>query len=536
VPRAVVVGAGHNGLVCAAYLGRAGFDVTVLEQADRPGGCVVTEEPVPGHRMNIGAIEVGGIVDSGIVDELGLRSLGLTLIDQPEIAVIHTPGAALAFHRSLDATAAHLADALSPSAAGEWRSFAALADAVWGLFSLVDDVPPPSFGELARMAGDAYGDRGSLIFEAVLSPAESVLRAHLGDPDLRAAAAAFGAHAEIPPWLPGSGVFAFLLPGGHGGVGARPAGGSGALVDALVTSIQRSGGRVRCDAPVAGVRLSDVGVAGVTLASGEQVDADVVVSTIDIRRLGGMLPTDERTAALRRAASRTHGGMYNVAELKVDLALDGTPTLAREAPCDPGALRMLVPDRDVGAAFRAIVDGRLPDPMPVMFAIPSASDPTVAPPGRAVGWISAFVPARRADGRAWPDGNDEAARAALATVEAFAPGTTARIVETVVTGPAEWEARTGNPGGNPNHLDLTLDQMLGSRPAAGLARYVTPVRGLFLSGAGTHPGGGVTGQPGRNAARAVLGVTGASRRGLRVPGLRLVDAARGYLRMRGAIG
>lgn len=536
MPRAIVVGAGHNGLVCAAYLGRAGFDITVLEQADRPGGCILTEERVPGYRMNIGAIEIGGIVDSGIVDELGLRTLGLRLIDQPEIAVIHTPGATLAFHRSLDATAAHLADALSPSAGVGWRRFAALADAVWGLFSLVDDVPPPSFGELARMAADAYGERGNLIFETVLSPSEVVLRTHLTDPDLQAAAAAFGAHAEIPPWLPGSGIFAFLLPGGHGRTGARPVGGSSALIDALVAAIERSGGRVRCDASVAGVRLVEAGVAGVTLASGEEVDADVVVSSVDLRRLVAMLPVDERTEVLRRGAERTHGGLYNVAELKVDLAFDGEPVLAHEAPGDRGALRMLVPDRDVGAAFRAIVDGALPDPMPVMFALPSASDPTMAPEGCSVGWVSAFVPARRADGRAWPDGNDEAAGAALATVERFAPGTRARIVEALVTGPAEWEARTGNPGGNPNHLDLTLDQMLGSRPAAGLARYETPVRGLYLSGAGTHPGGGVTGQPGRNAAHAVIGSTGRGRRRGRIPGLRLADAARGYLRMRGAIG
>jgi beta-carotene ketolase (CrtO type) len=197
---------------------------------------------------------------------------------------------------------------------------------------------------------------------------------------------------------------------------------------------------------------------------------------------------------------------------------------------------MLVPDLDVDAAFRAIGAGALPDPMPVMFAIPSASDPTMAPEGRAVGWVSAFVPARRADGRPWPEGNDEAARAALATVERFAPGTASRITRTMITGPAEWEARTGNPGGNPNHLDLTLDQMLGSRPAAGLARYATPVPGLFLSGAGTHPGGGVTGQPGRNTARAVIGAGGRSVRRARAPGFRFVDAARGYLRMRRALG
>ncbi len=536
MPRAIVVGGGHNGLVCAAYLGRAGYDVTVLEAADRPGGCIVTEEPVAGYRMNTGAIEIGGIVDSGVVADLGLEALGLRLIDQPEIALIHTPGAALAFHRSLDATAAHLAADLSPAAAAEWVRFAGFASAVWGLFGLVDDVPPPSFAELASMAEGAYGAAGGRLFEAVLSPADTVIATNLADPDLRAATAVFGSHGEIPPTLPGSGVFAFLLPGGHGGTGARPVGGSGALIDALVAAISRSRGTVRCGARVAGVRLSEVGVAGVTLASGEEISADVVVSAVDVRRLAPMLPADHRADAFRAAAARTHGGLYNVGELKVDLALDAEPAFAREAPGDRGALRMLVPDLDVGAAFRSIGAGEMPDPMPVMFAIPSATDATMAPEGRAVGWVSAFVPARRADGRTWPDGNDEAARAALATVERFAPGTAARIREIVVTGPAEWEARTGNPGGNPNHLDLTLDQMLGSRPAAGLARYATPIPGLFLSGAGTHPGGGVTGQPGRNTARAVVGIHGPSSWRAKVPALRMVDAARGYLRMRRALG
>jgi phytoene dehydrogenase-like protein len=185
-------------------------------------------------------------------------------------------------------------------------------------------------------------------------------------------------------------------------------------------------------------------------------------------------------------------------------------------------------------SFRSLAAGQLPDPLPVMFAVPSASDPSLAPPGKAVAWVSAFVPALPADGRRWPDGNAEAADAALATVELFAPGFRSLVVDAVVTGPAEWEARTGNPHGNPNHIDLTVDQLFGSRPAAGLARYRTPIRGLFLSGAGTHPGGGVTGQPGRNTAMAVLGVQRGKRRS-RLSDLRLVPAAVSYLRMRRAL-
>jgi hypothetical protein len=231
------------------------------------------------------------------------------------------------------------------------------------------------------------------------------------------------------------------------------------------------------------------------------------------RRLADLLPPSSVADPIRAAATRAHVGLLNVGELKVDLALDAPPVFAREAPGDPGALRLLVPDHDVGASFRSLAAGQLPDPLPGC-AVPSASDPSLAPPGKAVAWVSAFVPALPADGRRWPDGNAEAADAALATVELFAPGFRSLVVDAVVTGPAEWEARTGNPHGNPNHIDLTVDQLFGSRPAAGLARYRTPIRGLFLSGGPTRRrgdrtarqeyGDGGAGRPAREAAIAPL--------------------------------
>jgi len=136
--------------------------------------------------------------------------------------------------------------------------------------------------------------------------------------------------------------------------------------------------------------------------------------------------------------------------------------------------------------------------------IPSAADPSQCPAGKATLWASAFVPAEFTDGNRWPDANEKAADAVFETLEQFAPGIAASVIDRKITGPSDWEARLGNRAGNPNHLDMTIDQLFTLRPAPGFARYRTPILGLYLSGAGTHPGGGVHGMPGKMAASAVL--------------------------------
>jgi beta-carotene ketolase (CrtO type) len=154
--------------------------------------------------------------------------------------------------------------------------------------------------------------------------------------------------------------------------------------------------------------------------------------------------------------------------------------------------------------MRTVTGGYIPLQLPLMVAIPSAEDPSQCPPGKATLWASAFVPAALADGSDWPLANHKAVDAVFATLELFAPGITASVIERKITGPADWESRLGNCAGNPNHLDMTIDQLFTLRPAPGFSRYRTPIAGLYLSGAGTHPGGGVHGMPGKLAAGAVL--------------------------------
>jgi beta-carotene ketolase (CrtO type) len=207
-------------------------------------------------------------------------------------------------------------------------------------------------------------------------------------------------------------------------------------------------------------------------------------------------------------------GRANVTELKVDAVLAAMPAL----PGPPGFERAFQLSAnttgDLERAFAAIRLGELPERPPLMLAFPSALEDGWAPPGRAALWLSTFVPWRLAGGpwdrAALERAADHAWRAAERAL-----GTALVPVERHLTGPLEWVERTGNPHANPNHVEMSLDQLLSFRPSPSLSGYRTPVGGLFLTGAGTHPGGGVTGRPGRNAAAVVLDSLGAGAAGRR---------------------
>jgi beta-carotene ketolase (CrtO type) len=200
---------------------------------------------------------------------------------------------------------------------------------------------------------------------------------------------------------------------------------------------------------------------------------------------------------------RIHVGQRNVSELKVDAVIRRLP----ELPGPPGFERsfMLSPNTtsDIERAFAAVQLGQMPARPPLMIAFPSALEPGWADDGRAVVWVSTFVPWRLQSGKWGQSDLDGAADATLVTVER-ALHVPLEVVERRVTGPPQWVARHGNPHANPNHVEMSVDQLLSFRPSPSLAAYRTPVSGLFLTGAGTHPGGGITGAPGRNAAAVVL--------------------------------
>jgi beta-carotene ketolase (CrtO type) len=247
-------------------------------------------------------------------------------------------------------------------------------------------------------------------------------------------------------------------------------------------------------------------------AGGERVAATrAVVSALDARRLLlELVDADAVPPWLAAEAGRIHVGRRNVSELKVDAVLAAMPQLPGPAGFERSFMLSANTTGDLERAFASIALGELPERPPLMLAFPSALEDGWAPPGRANLWLSTFVPWRPAAGP-WDQATLERAADHALRTAAKALGAGLEPVERHLTGPPHWVARHGNPNANPNHVEMSLDQLLSFRPSPSLSGYRTPIGGLFLTGAGTHPGGGVTGIPGRNSAAVVLDARGAPR-------------------------
>jgi beta-carotene ketolase (CrtO type) len=536
----VVIGGGHNGLVCACYLARAGLEVVVLEAAGTPGGCIHTVE-LPGGRgrLEVGAYEHGGLRGGGVAAALELEArfgLRFHLRDQVTLAP-GDDGTALAFDASLDRTVEHLRAVVGDADAEAYRRFAGWAAAGVALLGQTEVGPPPSLRELAALAEAALGPQAGRFLQALLGSASNLVRSVVADERLQAPLAHWAAHAQQSPADPGTGAGALQLAGGHGTPAARPAGGSQAAIDALVRCLEAAGGRLHCGTPVTRVEVAGNRAVAVH-AGGERVAATgAVVSALDARRLLlDLVDADAVPPWLAAEARRIHVGRGNVSELKVDAVLAAMPPLPGPAGFERSFMLSANTTTDLERAFASIRLGELPERPPLMLAFPSALEDGWAPPGRAALWLSTFVPWRPAGGPWDRAALERAADHAWRTAET-ALGTTLEPVERRLTGPLEWVARHGNPNANPNHVEMSLDQLLSLRPSPSLSGYRTPIGGLFLTGAGTHPGGGVTGIPGRNTAAVVQDALG-GRRANRARRLRrrlalVRDAARALRTLRG---
>lgn len=516
----VVVGGGHNGLVCAAYLGRAGLRVLVLERRHIVGGACVTEEIFPGYRFTTTSM-ICSLVRPDIIRTLGLHRHGFDLIPMETSFAAFPDGRSLFLGRSEREDHEQIA-AFSPRDADAHPRFVRLMGRLADVLRPTLDITPPggipSRADLAgllksgrRILGLSRFERSQLV-KVLTASSSAFLSEWFESNELRGIYAATG---SIGVWggprTPGT-AFPIMHHSlgdmtGTPGVWGFVRGGMGALAESIASAARSYGVEIRTEAPVARILVRDGKAAGVVLKSGEEIEAGVVASGVDphqtfVRMMDrSELPEDFATAVER---IRYTG---NVA--KVNLALSELPeftALPGDGPHLRGDIQIVgegISTLDEG--FREFEQGEVSSHPYMEIALPSTVDDSLAPPGHHVASIALrFVPYHLAEGE-WNDARREAVGdRVVGVLSRYAPNLPGAIIHRQVLTPKDLEDVYGLTMGSSVHGDLAADQLFFMRPVYGWARYRTPVRGLYLCGSGAHPGGGVIGAPGRNAAREII--------------------------------
>jgi phytoene dehydrogenase-like protein len=508
---AVVVGAGHNGLVAAAYLAKAGLDVLILERRDVVGGAAVTEELMPGWRVSTAAYSLS-LLRPDIWRDLGLASHGLACYPKdPQLFVPLPDGRHFFVWRDPARTAEELGR-IHGGDADAYRRWSAFWDEAVALLRPLAESPdpPPLAGVEAGLRRRGREDVWRL---AVAGSAAGTVEAFFASDEVRGAFASQGVIGTAAgPRAPGTAwVMAYHALGGElngaDGTWAYVRGGMGQVTQALAAAAGTSGAEIRTGAPVATILFDGPRARGVELEDGTTIDAGLVLSNADpVRTFVGLLPPDA-AGALEAAdpafAARVRDWAQPGSVVKVNLALAELPDYTALPGTAPGPqhLGTLELSPSVGhleTAFAEAQAGRYPSAPFMEVFVQSASDPSLAPPGGHV--LSAFTQWAPAIPRgAWPAHREGALASVLSTLASYAPNVADAVLASEVLGPEDLEARLALTGGNIFHGELLPEQCFGERFG-----YRTPLEGLYLCGSGAHPGGCVMGAPGRNAAAAVL--------------------------------
>ncbi|MDR3512039.1 MAG: NAD(P)/FAD-dependent oxidoreductase [Caulobacteraceae bacterium] len=519
---AVIIGGGHNGLVCAFYLARAGLKVKVLERRGVVGGAAVTEEFHPGFRNSVASYTVS-LLNPKVIADMRLAERGLRVVERPISNFLpQTDGGYLKLGGGLERTQA------------EFRKFsnhdAEALPAYYDMLERVADVlrdlalktPPNAGGGLKdliaaavqgrRLAGMPL-DQQRDVLDLFTKSARTFLDSWF---DSEAVKAAFGFDAVVgnyaSPDTPGSAYVllhhVFGEVNGKKGAWGHAIGGMGAITQAMRKACDDVGVEIDLDAPVARV-LVDGGVAvGVVLESGQEVFGTAVVSNVGPKILYERLmdPADLKPEFRRRVSAFKAGS----GTFRMNVALSELPDFT----CLPGKSVgehhqsgvIIAPTLDY--MDQAYMDARQfgwsKAPI-VEILIPSTVDDSLAPPGQHVAslFCQQFAP-KLPDGRSWDDEREAAADLIIDTVDRYAPNFKASVLGRMILSPLDLERKFGLAGGDIMHGAMSLDQLWAARPFLGNGDYRGPVKGLYMCGAGTHPGGGVTGAPGHNAAREIL--------------------------------
>ena len=526
---AVILGGGHNGLTCAAYLAGAGLSVCVVERRDVLGGAAVTEEFHPGFRNSTASYTVS-LLDPQVIRDLHLAEHGLTISERPFANFLPLPdGRYLKVGGGVAATQAEVSK-FSVADAQALPEYYAMLERVADVLREILPVTPPNIraGNAADLAAIVDMFKVGKRFRALSLPERRDLldlftksAGDLLDRWFESAPikAAFGFDAVVgnfaSPYAPGSAYVllhhVFGEVNGKRGQWGHARGGMGAITQAMVKECAARGVTLRTRAPVARVLVKAGRAAGVELEDGTLIEGARVVANVNPKLLFDRLVDPEHVDAdfrARIAAYRCGSGTFrmNVAlsALPDFTALPGSNAQSHHSSGIVMAPSLAYMER---AYFDARTLGWSKAPI-VELLIPSTVDDTLAPAGMHVASLFCQHANPRLDealpGRTWDDVRDEVADVMIDTVNGFAPNFRASVLGRRILSPLDLERDFGLIGGDIFHGALSLDQLFAARPVLGNANYRMPVRGLYLCGAGAHPGGGVTGIPGRNAAREIL--------------------------------
>jgi len=518
----IIIGGGHNGLITAAYLARAGMSVTVLERRDVVGGASVTEEVWPGFKVSTLSY-LCSLLQPRIIHELDLHRFGFHLYPKnPSFFSMFPDGRHLFFWQDMAETQREMAK-FSKRDADYYPQFehtlARLAEWVEGLLLRT----PPNIArrkladliELGRFGLEAIKFKDPDLIHLIKIMTQSV-RVYLDErfesDQIKATLATDGViGTNGGPATPGTAYIMLhhVMGGATGirGLWGFARGGMGAISQAIADSAQSRGAKVRTNAKVERVLVKNNRAYGVALSDGEEIHARVVISNADPKvTFLTLVEPQHLEEDFRREVEKIR---CEGASLKINLALDSLPdftSLPGSAPGPQhGATIHICPSMDyVDRAWEDAAAGRPSESPMLELTIPTAYDDSIAPPGKRIMCMFVqYAPYTLRDA-SWDTIKDQFADRCIDLLAEYAPNIRDIILHRQVITPLDLEREYSLTGGNIFHGDLSLDQLFFMRPVAGWAKYRTPVDGLYLCGSGTHPGGGVMGAPGLNASREVI--------------------------------
>jgi phytoene dehydrogenase-like protein len=521
----VIIGAGHNGLTCAAYLGMAGLKVKVVERRPIVGGAAVTEEFWPGFRNSVAAYTVS-LLSPKIIADLRLAEHGLKLVERRAQNFVPSPNGRYLLAGE-GRTERHIAN-FSPADAQRYGAFNRALDSSADLLRELALQAPPNLvrgfkiaaiGELIKAA--RLGNRLRRLSTENLRTLYDLFTTSAGDfldgwfeGDLVKAWLGFDAVVGnyASPYTPGTAYVllhhAFGEVNGKKRAWGHAIGGMGAITQAMARAAAGHGAEIETRAPVREVLLEKGRAAGVVLADGRVIRAAAVAANVNPKLLyTAMVPPSALDPDFLR---RMRGWRCGSGTFRINVALSELPSFTalpgRDLADHHTAGIILAPS--LGYMDRAYCDARTlgwsREPI-VELVIPSTLDDTLAPPGAHVASLFCqHVAPHLPDGAAWNDHRERVADLMIETVDRYAPGFKASVIGRQALSPLDLEEMFGLTGGDIFHGALSLDQLFWARPALGYADYRGPLQGLYHCGSGAHPGGGVSGAPGHNAARAII--------------------------------